>query len=70
MKIKIFDKKRTRFDVIEEKGGFDNMINDFCGTVNVIDIVVLGIDEIVVKYENQDLEISNKNVSDVLEVLN
>jgi len=70
MKIKIFDKKRTRFDEIEEKGGFDNMINDFCGTVNVIDIVVLGIDEIVVKYENQDLEISNKNVSDVLEVLN
>jgi len=55
MKIKIFDKKTTRFDEINEKGGFDNLINDFCSTVNVIDIVVVGIDEIVVKYKNNNL---------------
>ena len=52
MKIKIFNKRIISFDALEEKGGFEALINAFCSSVDVIDIVVLSVDEIVIKYKD------------------
>jgi len=52
MQIKIFDLNDIPFDVVDKKRGFTNMVNDFCKTVDVIDIVVLNISKMVVKYTN------------------
>lgn len=53
MHIKIFNQSTTTFDLLESKGGFAGVINDFCDSVDVIDIVVVNTKEIVVKYNDK-----------------
>lgn len=52
MKIKIFNLNKITWETLEKHKGFENCINDFCSTVDVIDIVVMNADVIVVKYKD------------------
>lgn len=52
MNIKIFNRLRTSFDVLRGyTNGFEGMVNSFCDSVKVIDIVVISDDVMIVKYD-------------------